>query len=82
MANNTPVAPLYDDNDINAVYQAIKSSFDSVDAAWQAAIEVTSVVTNRLIQKRVDEDFQARVDAWHDGPHFPQDESDMDDDQL
>jgi len=83
MATNPPTAaPLYDDNDINAVYQAIKSKFDSVEDAWQAAIDVTSVITNRLIQKRVDEEFQARVDAWHDGPHFPQDESDLDDDQL
>lgn len=73
MATNPPTAaPLYDDGDINAVYQAIKSKFASASEAWRAAIDVTSVITNRLIQKQVDEEFKAQVEAWHNGPHFDQ----------
>lgn len=62
----TPTSELYDDGDINAVYQAIKSSYDSVEEAWAAALSIVAIVTKRLMDKKVDETFNASAEAWLD----------------
>lgn len=60
----TQTAELYDDGDINAVYQAIKGRFETAKEAWEASLAVVAVVTNRLIQKNVDEGFSERASFW------------------
>jgi hypothetical protein len=70
----TPTSELYDDGDINAVYQAIKSSYDSVEEAWAAALSIVAIVTKRLMDKKVDETFNASAEAWLDSIYNSDDE--------
>jgi len=70
----TPTSELYDDGDINAVYQAIKSSYDSVEEAWAAALSIVAIVTKRLMDKKVDETFNASAEAWLDSIYNSEDE--------